>query len=95
MKSLWSSAMLREDQLRGIKVGTRIVGRISAISDGDQTFEVYYISPLGNCASWRAANNSGSYDLKTFEVRARPEHPIDGLRPGTSVIFKYPFEIAE
>lgn len=95
LKSLWSSAMLREDQLRGIKVGTRIVGRIPAISDDDQAFEIYYISPLGSYATWRAANNSGSYDLKTFEVRARPEHPIDGLRPGMSVVFKYPFEIAE
>jgi HlyD family secretion protein len=28
------------------------------------------------------------YDLKTFEVKARPEEAFDGLRPGMSLIIK-------
>ena len=28
------------------------------------------------------------YDLKTFEVKARPLDKIDGLRPGMSLIIK-------
>lgn len=30
----------------------------------------------------------GQYDLKTFEVKARPETKIDGLRPSMSIILK-------
>jgi HlyD family secretion protein len=95
LDSLWSSAMLREDQLRNVRIGTRLLGKIPALSDDEHEFDVYYISPLGSYATWRAANNSGSYDLKTFEVRARPVEKIEGLRPGMSVVFDYPFKIAE
>ena len=47
---------------------------------------------LGNYATWRATNNSDSFDLKTFEVRGRPVKPVPGLRPGMSVIFAWPFD---
>ena len=31
---------------------------------------------------------NGQYDLKTFEVKARPVEKLDGLRPGMSLIIK-------
>ncbi|MGN0908525.1 MAG: HlyD family secretion protein [Succinivibrio sp.] len=90
---LWSSVMLREDQLRAVRMGSVIRGSVPALSGQLHDFRIYYISPEGSYATWRAANNSGSYDLKTFEVRARPEKPIEGLRPGMSVVFPYPFQM--
>lgn len=39
--------------------------------------------PLG-----KLRNNHGQFDLKTFEVRARPLDKVEGLRPGMSVIIK-------
>lgn len=39
-------------------------------------------------AVWKATKTTGQYDLKTFEVKARPETKIDGLRPGMSIILK-------
>ena len=49
---------------------------------------VYYIAPAGDFATWRATSAQGGFDLKTFEVRARPASPVPGLRPGMSVILE-------
>jgi HlyD family secretion protein len=49
-------------------------------------FSVYYISPKAEYATWRATRESSGYDIKTFEIRARPIEKIDGLRPGMSVL---------
>jgi HlyD family secretion protein len=53
---------------------------------------VYYISPLGSFATWRATRETGGFDVRTFEVRARPSKPIDGLRPGMSALIDWPPE---
>ena len=37
----------------------------------------------------RLSAANGEYDLKTFEVKARPEQPVEGLRPGMSLIVKH------
>lgn len=92
LNDLWASVMLREDQMRKIRLGSRISGKIPALSDDEYLFEIYYIAPQGNYATWRAANNSGSFDLKTFEVRSKPVKRIEGLRPGMSIVFDYPFK---
>ena len=42
----------------------------------------------GTYATWKATKEKGQYDIKTFEVKARPVHAIDGLRPGMSLILK-------
>ncbi len=47
---------------------------------------VYYMSPKGEYATWRATRQSSGYDIKTFEVRARPKESVEGLRPGMSVL---------
>ncbi|MBI1626242.1 HlyD family secretion protein, partial [Comamonas sp. EJ-4] len=36
--------------------------------------------------TWRATRGSQGFDARTFEVRARPASPIEGARPGMSVI---------
>lgn len=49
-------------------------------------FKIYYISPLGSFATWRSTKQTGTYDMKTFEIHALPLQPVDGLRPGMSVL---------
>ena len=46
----------------------------------------YYISPLGSFATWKSTKQTGSYDLRTFEIHARPTQKVDDLRPGMSVL---------
>jgi len=37
-----------------------------------------------------ATRETGGFDVRTFEVRARPFRPIDGLRPGMSAVIDWP-----
>jgi HlyD family secretion protein len=60
------------------------------VGDERWQFTVYYISPLGSFATWRATREAGGFDVRTFEVRARPTQPIDGLRPGMTALIEWP-----
>ena len=86
LDDVWVVFNLREDELAPIKIDTRITGRVPALGDRVVTFSVYYISPKGEYATWRATRQSSGYDIKTFEVRARPVEKVVGLRPGMSVL---------
>jgi len=86
----WITVNLREDRLAGLKVGDALTAAVPALGAGHFRFTVYYISPLGSFATWRATRESGGFDVRTFEVRARPLEPIDGLRPGMSALVDWP-----
>jgi len=86
LNDVWAVFNLREDELATIKIDTKITGRVPALGDKVVTFSVYYISPKGEYATWRATRQSSGYDIKTFEVRARPVEKVVGLRPGMSVL---------
>ena len=45
-----------------------------------------YVAPQGEFATWRSTKAQGGFDLRTFEVRARPASPVEGLRPGMTVV---------
>ncbi|PTY00519.1 efflux RND transporter periplasmic adaptor subunit [Opitutus sp. ER46] len=82
----WVVFQIREDLLAGIGIGTELTGRVPALGNHEVTFKVDYLAALGAFATWRATSTSAGFDLKTFEVRARPVTPTPGLRPGMSVI---------
>jgi HlyD family secretion protein len=86
----WITVNLRENRLAGLKVGDALSATIPAIGSQRLQFTVYYISPLGSFATWRATRESGGFDVRTFEVRARPREPIDALRPGMSALIEWP-----
>jgi len=86
----WITVNVREDRLAGLRVGDTLSAVIPALGSGHLRFTVYYISPLGSFATWRATRESGGFDVRTFEVRARPLRPIDGLRPGMSALIDWP-----
>ena len=37
---------------------------------------------MASFATWKATKTTGAFDLKTFEVRAKPIETIKDLRPG-------------
>ena len=86
LDDVWAVFNLREDELAPVKIGTKITGKVPALDGRVITFSVYYISPKGEYATWRATRQSSGYDIKTFEVRARPAEKVNGLRPGMSVL---------
>lgn len=82
---------VREDMLKHFLPGKKFEGKIPALGNAHIKFEVYYTSPLGDYATWQSSRQSGSYDLVTFQIKARPVHPgkeAAHLRPGMSVIVK-------
>ncbi len=87
---MWVSLNLRENQLGGIRLGRQLLGDIPALGRKAVRFEVYFISPAGDFATWRSTRQSSGYDVKSFEVRVRPLQRIDGFRSGMSVLFPWP-----
>jgi HlyD family secretion protein len=41
---------------------------------------------MGTYATWRSTKQNGQYDVRTFDVKARPLNPIRDLRPGMTAI---------
>lgn len=87
MQDMWGSFNVREDQLNGMEVGKTFKAFVPAFNK-EVEMKVYYMKDQGSYAVWKATKANGQYDLKTFEVRARPTEKFDGLRPGMSLIVK-------
>lgn len=77
---------VREDRLPLFKMGGTFFANVPAIATDDIEFKINYISPLGSFATWKSTKQTGSYDLRTFEIHALPVRPVEGLRPGMSVL---------
>lgn len=88
LSDVWFTFNVREDYLHGMKTGDKISIIIPAIDNLECEATVYYMSVLESYATWKATKETGQYDAKTFEVRARPDKPIEALRPGMSAIVK-------
>ena len=87
MDDMWGTFNVREDQLEGMQVGSEFSVFVPAFNK-DIKMKVYYLKDQGSYAVWKATKANGQYDLKTFEVKARPVEKIEGLRPGMSLIIK-------
>lgn len=85
MKDVYATFNIREDQLNGMKIGDTFTAFCPAFGK-DLEMKVYYIKDQGSYATWKATKSNGQYDLKTFEVKARPINPFDGLRPGMTLV---------
>lgn len=88
MDDMWVTFNVREDLLKGLTVGTEFTAIIPAMDSKEVKLKVYFMKDLGTYAAWKATKTTGQFDLKTFEVRARPIGKIENLRPGMSVILK-------
>ena len=87
MNDMWGTFNVREDQLDGMKTGTEFTAFVPAFNK-EIRMKVYYMKDQGSYAVWKATKATGQYDLKTFEVKARPVDKLEGLRPGMSLIIK-------
>ena len=87
MKDMWGTFSVREDQLADMKVGDTFTAFVPAFNK-DIQLKVYSLKDEGSYAVWRATKANGQYDLKTFEVKARPVEKFEGLRPGMSLVIK-------
>lgn len=87
LNDIWGTFNIREDQLGGMKVGDEMTAYVPAF-DKNVRMKIYFIKDQGSYAVWKATKAKGQYDLKTFEVRAKPIDKLEGLRPGMSLVIK-------
>jgi HlyD family secretion protein len=90
LNDLWVAVNVREDEFHSLRMGQVLHGSVPALGLKTVAFRVYYISPQGDFATWRSTRQSRGYDVRSFDVHARPLHPVAGLRPGMSVLFPWP-----
>ena len=84
----WFTFNIREDRLEGMNTGDKLLLSIPALKMDKVSATVYFIAVRESYATWRATKESGEFDTKTFEVRARPDSRVEGLRPGMSAILE-------
>ena len=90
LSDVWVTFQVREDRLARLKMGATLPARFPALGDEEVPLTVTFVAPQGDFATWRATSAQGGFDLKTFEVRARPAKPLPGLRPGMSAVVTWP-----
>lgn len=87
LKDQWATFNVREDELKNLQKGAKVTGFIPALNER-LPFTITWINPRGSYATWRATRQNSGYDLRTFEVRARPDSLPEGLRPGMTVVLE-------
>ncbi|MBL7968251.1 MAG: HlyD family secretion protein [Prolixibacteraceae bacterium] len=89
LEDCWVTLYIREDLMKDVRMGSEIKATIPALGNKEVILKVNYISPLADFATWTATKTSGGFDMKSFEIHAVPMTPIDGLRPGMSVLVNW------
>ena len=88
MDKMWLTFNIREDFLADIRVGQEVKAVIPALGDREITAKVTAMKDLGTFAAWKATKTTGQFDRKTFQVKAVPTTPVEGLRPGMTVLLR-------
>lgn len=86
LSEMWFTFNVREDGLHGLRQGDRLRVRLPALDGLECTATVNYLAARESYATWKATKETDGYDVRTFEVRAVPDGPVDGLRPGMTVL---------
>lgn len=86
----WVTFNVREELLSDLTMGKEIKVMIPALDKKEITVKIYYVRDMGSYATWRSTKSTGSYDSRTFQIKARPVEDVPGLRPGMSAVFEQP-----
>lgn len=88
MSDIWATFNIKETLMHKITMGTRMNGYVPAL-DRTVEFEVTYIAPQADFATWAATRTQGGFDIRTFAVKVKPTSPVERLRPGMSVLIDW------
>jgi HlyD family secretion protein len=88
MNDAWAVFHVREDRLADYKKGSEFEATIPALGDATYRFKVYHVAVMGDFATWRATDGDKGFDMRTFELEARPVESIEDLRAGMSVLIQ-------
>lgn len=79
---------VREELLNELTMGKTISVMIPALDKKHIDVKIYYIRDMGSYATWRSTKSTGSYDSRTFQIKARPTTTVEGLRPGMTAVYE-------
>ena len=82
----WATFNVVEKYLVNFKIGSEFKASIPALGLKDVPFKVTYSSVMGSFATHMATKNLGDFDMKTFEIEAKPLKEIKDLRAGMSLL---------
>jgi HlyD family secretion protein len=88
MNDIWFTFNVREDLLGDLKMSKTFKVKVPALNNQVVEVRVTYIKALASYATWKATKTSGQFDVKTFEVRAKPTAKVADLRPGMTALFE-------
>lgn len=86
---VWFTFNVREDLLPGLKVGIETEVYLPAL-DKRVPVRITKMKDVGSFAVWKATKALDGFDLKTFEVQARPlkTAETEGVRSGMSAVME-------
>lgn len=86
---VWFTFNIREDLLPGLTVGTETEVYVPAL-DKRVAVRITKMKDVGSFAVWKATKALDGFDMKTFEVKARPLNPVvaEGVRSGMSAVME-------
>lgn len=82
---MWVVMNIREDKLSTFALGSEFTAHVPALQE-DLVFKVSKLNPLPSFANWKQVKGTPGYDLKTFQIEAKPTTPNIKLRAGMTVI---------
>lgn len=89
LSDVWVVFNIREDLLSNLKMGTELEASVPALGNKVVKLKIDYIKAMASYATFKATKTNGGFDVKTFEVHAKPVATIEGLRPGMSLMVDY------
>ena len=87
MQDAWLVFNVREDLLNHFPEGKEFAAYLPALGQ-KVTFQVSHIAVMGDFATWRSTDSAQGFDLRTFEIEAKPLNLSDKLRVGMSVVIE-------
>jgi HlyD family secretion protein len=88
LNDIWFTFNVREYMLGNMKMGSTFSVKIPALNNQTAEVKISYLKALASYATWKATKTTGEFDVKTFEVRAKPVKKLDGLRPGMTALIE-------
>lgn len=83
---MWAELNLPETELRHLRVGDSVTGMVHGLGRA-MHFRITHIAAMADFANWRAQDDRGSFEVRSFTVTLRPLRHMPGLRPGMTVTF--------
>ena len=86
MQDAWAIFHVTENRLKDFQKDKELDVVIPALGPQVFRFKVSHVSVMGDFATWRATDATQGFDMRTFEVEARPLQEIKNLRVGMSAL---------